>query len=67
MKKNGMPGIPPAGPGIDPRTQAVLRPLKEIIEIREGLRGDPLERAVTLGDLVRLGLITEQQAGNIGV
>jgi hypothetical protein len=62
MRKTTMPGIPQAGPGLDPQVQALLGPLKEIVEVREGLRGDSLERAVTVGDMIRWGLITSEQA-----
>jgi len=58
------PAIPQTGPGLEPQVQAVLGPLKEIVEIREGLRGDPLERSVTVRDLVEWGLITRRQAIN---
>lgn len=62
MRKSPMPGIPQTGPGLEPQIQAVLGPLKEIVEVREGLRGDPLERAVTVRDMIRWGLVTSEQA-----
>ena len=43
-------------------TRLVLTQMKEIIEVREGRRGnDFLDKAVTYRDLVTLGLITEAQ------
>jgi hypothetical protein len=62
MGKTNLPGIPETGPGLDPQVQAVLRPIKEVVETREGRRGAPLERGVTLRDLVRIGVLTEEQA-----
>lgn len=58
----GLPGIPDPGPGPDPQARAALNALKEIVEVREGRRGNPLDRAVTLRDLVQLGLIEEEAA-----
>lgn len=66
MAKNTTPGIPEVGPGLAPQTRSVLGPLKEIVETREGRRGDPLERAVTLKDMIRWGLVTKRQALNRG-
>lgn len=49
-------------PQVSPKVSAELRPLvaavKEIIEVGEGVRGDPLDRKVTLRDLVDGGVIT---------
>jgi hypothetical protein len=40
----------------------VLNALKEIVEVREGRRGNPLDRAVTMRDLVELGLVEKEAA-----
>lgn len=49
-------------PQVSPKVAAELRPLvsaiKEIIETGEGVRGDPLDRKITLRDLVDGGVIT---------
>lgn len=58
----GLPGIPDPGPGPDPQARAVLNALKEIVEVREGRRGNPLDRAVTMRDLVELGLVEKEAA-----
>jgi len=60
--RRSLPALPDVPPGTDPRAAALLTPLKEIVEIREGLRGDPLARFVTLADLVALGLVSRQMA-----
>jgi hypothetical protein len=56
------PGIPATDLAIDARIRSVLDPIKEIVEIREGVRGNMLRRTVTLGMLVKLGIITIEQA-----
>lgn len=55
--------IPDLTPGIDDDVRRVLEAIKDIIEVREGVRGpDRLDQAVTFRDLVALGLISESQA-----
>jgi hypothetical protein len=56
------PALPGLDGGLDPRVARLMAPIKEIIETREGLRGDPLERHVTLADLVNLGLVSKETA-----
>ena len=56
-----LPGLPGLDPVADPQLARVVAPIKEIIEVREGLRGNPLERFATLADLVALGLATQDQ------
>ncbi|MFW5489147.1 MAG: hypothetical protein ACNI3A_12160 [Desulfovibrio sp.] len=52
-----LPAIPDVPDSADPMTAPALRALKEIIEVREGLRGNPQDKAVTLRDLYEMGLI----------
>lgn len=69
-----IPAIPAVDQSIDKSIRDVLQPLKEIAEIREGIRSSGvavgngigydgfMRRNVTLGMLVNLGLITREQA-----
>lgn len=59
--RRSLPALPEVPSGIDSRVASVLTPLKEVVEVREGLRGDPLARFATLADLVSLGLIDRAQ------
>lgn len=55
-----IPAIP--NPTPDPKIlQATASALKEAVEVLAGQRGAGLERAVTLNDLIRLGLVTEAE------
>lgn len=67
------PGIPAIDPNLPLGLQQVLQPLKENIEIAHGLRSKGRQvggtgydgwdrRSVTLGMLVKLGVITQEQA-----
>jgi hypothetical protein len=55
-----LPGIPDIPTDADPSVAPVLHALKEIIEIREGLRGDASEKSITLRDLYTLGLVPKK-------
>lgn len=62
------PGIPAVAKSTEPNTQKVLMALKENVEIGNGIRSGPdawLRRNVTLGMLVKLGVITEEQARSV--
>jgi len=48
--------LPPIDPSVDVRLRPVLEALKEIQETGEGVRGDPLDRKLTVRDLVNAGL-----------
>lgn len=48
----------------DPRDSRFLERVHEIIQTREGLRGDFLDKAITYRDLLSLGLITKLLGGN---
>ncbi len=68
------PGIPSIDPNLPHGLQEVLQPMKEAIEISQGLRSSGQQvgsgvgfagwsrRSTTLGMLVKLGIITEAQA-----
>ncbi len=66
LNRRGLPALPDVPPGTDPRAAALLGPLKELVEVREGLRGDPLARFASLADLVALGLVSREQALALG-
>lgn len=61
VSRRSLPALPEVAPSADPSAAALLAPLKEIVEVREGLRGDPLARFVSLADLVALGLASREQ------
>jgi hypothetical protein len=74
MSQNKRPGIPAIDPNLPLGLQQVLQPMKESIEISLGVRSAGHQvgsgvgyagwsrRSVTLGMLVKLGVITEAQA-----
>ncbi|WP_291812764.1 hypothetical protein [Limnobacter sp.] len=51
-----LPGIPPLPAGITPQMKAYLTALSENVEVRTGTRGDPLDRGVTVRELIDSGL-----------
>lgn len=53
-----VPGLP--NPGQDP--EGFLRAINEIVGVREGARGNPLDRGVTFRDLVDAGLAAPNRA-----
>lgn len=55
------PAVPDPGPTIEGVRKSVIA-LKQGVEVLGRLRGDGMDSAVTLNDLVDLGLITEAQA-----
>ena len=74
-KVTKLPGIPKPPSDVSPALRAYLEALAEAIEIRLGRRGDPVDRAVTLRELIESGLAKELRAnpfdpnnpaGNIG-
>jgi hypothetical protein len=65
-------GIPAVDASMDPKVYKVLMAVKENIEIASGMRGQNnvnqenwKRRSVTLGMLVDLGVITEQEARTV--
>jgi hypothetical protein len=62
------PGIPHPDPTIHVSTRKVLLALKENAEIANGQRAGPdawQRRSVTLAMLVKLGVVTEEQARSV--
>lgn len=59
--RRALPALPDLDPTVDAGTARLLAPLKEIVEVREGLRGQPAQRFATLADLLDLGIITAEQ------
>lgn len=59
-QQTSLPNIPRATPG----DRRFFEQLKEIIEIGEGVRGDPLDRKLTLRDLIATGLVVYQRRGS---
>lgn len=64
--------IPHVDLAVDPRVRGVLNALKENVEIANGMRGDNnvnqenwKRRSVTLGMLIKLGVITEEEARSV--
>ncbi len=57
-----VPAIPALPANADQRLAPAVAALKEIVETREGRRGGPMDRAVTVRDLVAWGLISEDDA-----
>lgn len=62
----GKPGIPQVPHGLGTEAHRFMSTVKEHLEVAHGVRGDYNNRYVTLGILVKLGLITQQQADNVG-
>lgn len=59
-----VPAIPALAGISDPATRSALAAIKEILEVRDGRRGQKEDRFVTLRELVAAGIA---DAGNIGV
>ncbi|GEK46560.1 hypothetical protein HPA02_08430 [Bisbaumannia pacifica] len=56
MTNNRRKTLPPIDPATDRKLRPILEALKEIQETGEGVRGDPLDRKLTVRDLVEAGL-----------
>ena len=71
-----IPGIPKPPANVGPELRRYLESISEAMEIRLGRRGDPVDRAITLRELIQSGLARELRAspfdpnniggGNIG-
>lgn len=57
MTRRSVPGIPAP---TDANLRDVARALKSILDVREGLIGDPLDRFITLRELKEAGLVNTQ-------
>ena len=58
MAKTKLPALKNIPPKTDRELKIALDSIKEAVEVRLGRRGDPLDRAVTLRELVKSGLAT---------
>lgn len=58
MAENQLPSIPPPPAGASLEVQQWMQSVKEIIEVRNGLRGNALDQGVTFRDLVDAGIAT---------
>jgi hypothetical protein len=60
--------LPPVSPRIDREMKPLISAMTEILEVGEGVRGDPRDRKLTIGDLVDLGLARARSgAGRINL
>jgi hypothetical protein len=59
MAATKLPGLKPIPAGIDRELAGSLTAIQEALEVRLGRRGDPLDRAITLRELIDSGLATE--------
>lgn len=53
---NRRKSLPPVSPKVDPQMRPLLDAFKEIVETGEGIRGNPLDRKLTLRDLIDSGI-----------
>ena len=65
-------GIPSVDNSVDPKIRQILVALKENVEISAGMRGQGdanqenwTRRSVTLGMLIKLGVLTEEEARSV--
>ncbi|WXL27765.1 DUF1983 domain-containing protein [Ectopseudomonas mendocina] len=56
--------LPPLPPGVPSELRPLFQALKEIIETGEGMRGDKLDRKLTVGDMLDGGLAKLRIPGN---
>ena len=63
-RATNLPGLGIVPTNIDPGLRALLVKMKEHLEVRGGLRGDPLDRAVTLRELQSGGLAALASSSN---
>ena len=59
MAETKVPAIKNIPAKTDPETKLALESIKEALEVRLGRRGDPIDRAVTLRELIDSGLATQ--------
>jgi hypothetical protein len=55
------PGIPQVPPTTDQSSHQFLNALKEHAEVAQGVRGDTASRYVTIGMMLKAGLVTDAQ------
>lgn len=63
--RNRKPGVPQVPPTQDRSAHTFNTALKEHVEVAQGVRGRPTDRYVTLGMLVALGIITQDDVNSI--
>lgn len=61
-KPTKIPAIPSPPASLDAETRMYLESIQEALEIRLGSRGDPVDRAITLRELVEAGLARRLRA-----
>jgi hypothetical protein len=59
MAATKLPGFKPIPAGIDRELAGSLTAIQEALEVRLGRRGDSLDRAITLRELIDSGLATQ--------
>ena len=62
VRPTQIPGIAKVPANIDPATRQVLESIIEAVEIRLGRKGDPIDRAITLRELIDGGLALRLKA-----
>lgn len=62
VKATTVPGIGKLPASLDPQTRQALEAVIEAVEIRLGRKGDPIDRAVTLRELIDSGLALRLKA-----
>jgi len=72
IRPTKVPGFPKVPASADPQTRQFLAALVEAVEIRLGRKGDPIDRAITLRELIESGLAkrlkeTPFDPNNVGV
>ena len=63
MSKTKVPDLPDVPSNIDPSLRKFCEAVRQVIQVREGVRGDALDSAVTFRDLTDGNLISVRQAG----
>lgn len=66
MKKR-LPSLPEPPRSADPALRSFLSSVKEMLEVRLGRRGDPMEEAVTKRDLVEAGIANVSSPATAGI
>jgi len=59
VRPTKVPGIGKLPPSLDPQTRQIIESIIEAVEIRLGRKGDPIDRAITLRELIDSGLATQ--------
>ena len=72
IRPTKVPGFPKVPASVDPQTRQFLAALVEAVEIRLGRKGDPIDRAITLRELIESGLAkrlkeTPFDPNNVGI